>query len=492
MTLLHTLVVLLPGLGALAMLFLSAYAFSGARAAGRRSFGVFAALVGLWCAMAALEYLVVDFGLKSVFGRLVYLGAATSPVAWFVFSCHYTQRERLVRPPMIAALSLAPLLTLVLVFTNDQHGWIWASVEYATTPLPDLVITHGWWFRRVHLGYSYGLFLLGVIVLVSRFFSDVAAYRAQIFGVVLSAFVVFLANLAYTLGGVTLAGLDPSPALAAVFSLGVGVSVFRGFLSLQPLSYRAVFMAMEDPVVLIDQNGFVVDANPRAERLAGQRPSPGIHLAQFLPWIGQGNASVRHAGHSFSVKWVELAGGSGAETGRAVVLHDTTAEVRQRQLLETMARQDSLTQALNRGAFEALLHQQLEQRRKEWPLAILFLDLNDFKRVNDTLGHAAGDEVLRELARRVQGVLRPGDLLARLGGDEFTVLLDRADASIAGAVAQRIADRLSKPFQLGERQLIASASIGHAVWPEDGGTFEALLDAADRRMYEVKRGKSRE
>jgi diguanylate cyclase (GGDEF)-like protein len=341
----------------------------------------------------------------------------------------------------------------------------------------------------VHVPYSYTLFLLGVLALVSRFFSDVAAYRAQIFGVVLSAFIVFLANLAYTQGGVTLAGLDPSPALAAVFSLGVGISVFRGFLSLQPLSYRAVFMAMDGPVMLIDPHGFIVDANPSAEQLAGLRLAPGMHLERFLPWVSEGDAMLRHAGQTFSVKWVELAGGSGTEGGRALVLHDTTAEVRHRQMLETMARQDSLTQALNRGAFESLLQQQLEQRREEWPLAILFLDLNDFKGVNDSLGHAAGDEVLRELARRVQGVLRPGDLLARLGGDEFTVLLDRADASIAHAVGQRIADRLREPFQLGERQLVAGASIGHAIWPEDGSTFEALLDSADRRMYEIKRGR---
>jgi diguanylate cyclase (GGDEF)-like protein len=123
-------------------------------------------------------------------------------------------------------------------------------------------------------------------------------------------------------------------------------------------------------------------------------------------------------------------------------------------------------------------------------LALLFVDLDGFKAVNDGLGHAAGDEVLQTVARTLRGRLRRADLLARLGGDEFLVALTGLDPESAAAEARRVADELSAAvgasIELRDRAVAVGASVGIAVYPRDGEEFAALLHSADVDMYARK------
>jgi diguanylate cyclase (GGDEF)-like protein len=120
--------------------------------------------------------------------------------------------------------------------------------------------------------------------------------------------------------------------------------------------------------------------------------------------------------------------------------------------------------------------------------ALLLLDLNGFKQVNDTAGHQAGDLLLQRVAQRLLGSVRDNDVVARLGGDEFAILLTRdPDAAAAGRVAERIVDRLREPFQIDGKPVQVGASIGVALFPDDAGEYDALMRAADTAMYEAKR-----
>ncbi|HEX6265900.1 MAG TPA: EAL domain-containing protein, partial [Burkholderiales bacterium] len=153
-----------------------------------------------------------------------------------------------------------------------------------------------------------------------------------------------------------------------------------------------------------------------------------------------------------------------------------------------LAQFDPLTGLPNRALLADRFSQMiLQARRRDAMLGVLFVDLDDFKLVNDTLGHRGGDELLKEAARRLQSAVRPGDTLARISGDEFAIVLaDLGRQEDAALVAQKLLERLAEPFMLGGHETFVTASVGIAAFPGDGEDAETLLGAADAAMYRAK------
>jgi len=191
---------------------------------------------------------------------------------------------------------------------------------------------------------------------------------------------------------------------------------------------------------------------------------------------------------------------SGRVIGAINLLVDITERKLAEQEIAFLAQHDGLTGLPNRGFFQETLELAISRaRRHQLGLGILFLDLDNFKHVNDTLGHHAGDELLRQLADRLRACTRDTDLVARQSGDEFLVLLSdlemgrstsaevKGSRIIVEAVARRIEQGLQEPFVLGESSLPVSGSIGISLFPEDGADAESLLRGADAAMYRAKR-----
>jgi len=167
---------------------------------------------------------------------------------------------------------------------------------------------------------------------------------------------------------------------------------------------------------------------------------------------------------------------------------DITAIKESQKRLEYLASYDGLTGLPNRSFFHSRLQHAIEAASRHGHLlAILFIDLDNFKMINDTLGHDMGDRLLVEMAGRLKGCVRQDDTLARLGGDEFTVLLENmGDAGEAARTAQRLVEAASTPFGLSGREIFVSASIGISVFPTDGQDLLTLMKSADTAMYKVK------
>lgn len=166
---------------------------------------------------------------------------------------------------------------------------------------------------------------------------------------------------------------------------------------------------------------------------------------------------------------------------------------RYRRKLEHLANHDTLTGLLNRHRLQVELEYALAMARETASrIALLYIDLDDFKVVNDTCGHEGGDQLLQEVAQRLQDAVAHADLVARIGGDEFAVVLPACDtADAARAIADGLRDAVRLPYRVGEFELSIDASIGIACYPEDGVTPEDLLRHADHTMYAVKRGERR-
>ncbi|GGC09146.1 hypothetical protein GCM10011352_39370 [Marinobacterium zhoushanense] len=175
--------------------------------------------------------------------------------------------------------------------------------------------------------------------------------------------------------------------------------------------------------------------------------------------------------------------------GSVMVMTDIT-ETRQlaRKMLR-LAHHDDLTDLPNRILYQdRLLHACQQGERHSQRFAVMFMDLDHFKKINDSLGHAAGDELLKLVARRLTDTLNRSDTIARLGGDEFVMLLDDiASAEAAGELASKLIDALNQPYMLQETELMITASLGIALYPEDGRDPSTLMKHADAAMYRAKR-----
>lgn len=264
--------------------------------------------------------------------------------------------------------------------------------------------------------------------------------------------------------------------------------------------------------ILIHRGGIILFANYQAHRIFGVEEQIGLAgepLTTYFPadsWqrveqsIAIGNKDDGHNGWPAEMQFsrtdasevyletiticMDLTVGS--------VLCTTFKDVSQQKLLENQIRRqanyDNLTNLPNRTLFLDRLTQELiRARRQNSRVALMFIDLDRFKWVNDTLGHAAGDQLLREVSVRLQESLRKSDTVARMGGDEFTAILpDMARGPHAERVADSILTALATPFVLEGQEAFISGSIGIAVFPDDGEVLETLLKNADTAMYRAK------
>lgn len=160
---------------------------------------------------------------------------------------------------------------------------------------------------------------------------------------------------------------------------------------------------------------------------------------------------------------------------------------RSRQRIRQLAFYDGLTGMPNRSLLQAKADQAIAAAaRQEEPVAVLFIDLDRFKQVNDSLGHPAGDELLRQAADRMQSQLRASDIAGRLSGDEFVAVLPQCDADGAADIVERLQTLLAQPMTIANTVLTVSASVGIAMFPSDGRDMETLLQRADMAMYQAK------
>jgi diguanylate cyclase (GGDEF)-like protein/PAS domain S-box-containing protein len=212
--------------------------------------------------------------------------------------------------------------------------------------------------------------------------------------------------------------------------------------------------------------------------------------------IGSFKANSRLFRPDGAVAWIDVSVTAldvpaGSPPHHLCMIEDVTAQKQSEALIWRQANFDTLTQLPNRRMFhDRLAQDMLKSRRDKSRIAILFIDLDHFKEVNDTLGHAQGDILLVDAARRIGACVRKSDTVARLGGDEFTVILAELDQAEHGErverIAQQIIDSLRAPFALGQEQAFVSASIGITLYPDDALDIDDLLKHADQAMYAAK------
>ncbi|HEX4881286.1 MAG TPA: EAL domain-containing protein [Porticoccaceae bacterium] len=273
--------------------------------------------------------------------------------------------------------------------------------------------------------------------------------------------------------------------------------------------WRVLFEQSGDAMMVLDNDRKVIAANPGVARITGHateeivgrrdrllvfRPPGAEHQPTLYEQlqrkdVWEGETVVRHkSGQLCEVRVVACVARdeAGQIANYVVMFADLSQTKKAQEELRHLATHDHLTELPNRRLFlDRLDHGIRRARREQRQLVVLFVDIDDFKAINDTYGHHVGDEILREVGRRLREAVRQSDTVARLAGDEFTVLADGPSEEAEALIAKLQACFL-EPFVAGERILPVSASVGVALYPSDGADIEGLMQHADRAMYEAK------
>jgi diguanylate cyclase (GGDEF)-like protein/PAS domain S-box-containing protein len=266
-----------------------------------------------------------------------------------------------------------------------------------------------------------------------------------------------------------------------------------------------------DGVMVIDARGIIVAVNPAFTQITGYTEAEALGRDRTLTRSGRHDAAFYQAlwddlqstgfwrGEIWNLRkngevyleWLTVSAvrdNKGAISHYVGVFSDITLVKESQEKLDHLAHHDALTQLPNRLLFHDRLHHALQRAAREnEQLALLFIDLDRFKNVNDTLGHHIGDELLQQVATALQDKLREGDTLARLGGDEFIVLLENVDGQYgASLVAEKLVGMFEQPFMVAGHELFVTCSVGISLYPTDAMDLNMLIRNADVAMYQAK------
>jgi diguanylate cyclase (GGDEF)-like protein len=459
-----------------------------------------ASVYAAWSSLALVQGVLQDPGPREVVLRAILFLALTAPSAWWVLALRLAAPRGLRRSHLLAFATPTIVGALGTAFWPTGGPFL-ASVEPVLHgPRMELAWTLGPALRWFAVPYAY-LLLTGALVtlLWLGFRSPKLSRRAALLLSASAAFPVTGTVLAVTgldpVPGFGLTGFLLGPSALVLFFVVVGSEAFDA----RTVAYGTIFRSIVEPALVVGSRGAIRDANPAARDLLGEEATrPGALLAHASPGLERARREMTSSSlrrrldgplSGFDVAVTHLRDERETLQASVLLLRDLRDSLAREQELRDAAQRDPLTGIPNRLGFETVLRAALDADTEG--VGVAFVDLDDFKPINDRFGHAAGDAALVEIARRLDELLRGGDLAARLGGDEFGLLIRHATPADLEVVPDRVEAALAEPITVAGRQLRIGASIGLASAPLDGTTLDALLSAADGRMYEAKRARRR-
>ena len=504
--------------------------------------GILMAAAAWWSSLNAFEYLVSGLQAKLVLANLQYIAIAAIPVLWYSFATSLNQEEhagkgRDPRP----VIWVVPAITAVLAWLDPALGLLRNSFRLENQDgFVVIAKDFGPWFW-FHSAYSYLWIIAGTVILLRNLGTKQGSGRSQILFLVAGTLLPSIANVSLIFGFFPFQAIDPTPLAFSLTGLLLVANLARfRFLALLSTARASAIEHLRESVLIFDKTGKLAYANTAARSVFGvgvkHLGSRLSDLPEPLPRLegkAWGDVDIGFAGLHYEARFGEILDRD-RSVGQILTFYDVTrradAEVglkqanrdlelriaqRTKALEETAAKlsmeleyrtknerrlfhdamHDPLTGLANRNLLASRIDQAVNRSRRDAAAlyAVLYIDFDGFKAVNDSFGHEAGDFFLREVGRRLQRMVRDVDTVARLGGDEFVVLLDgiRAPEELE-EIADRLNDALSVPIVVGSDNIVPSASMGVLIGESGYEEPEEILRDADIAMYAAKAaGKNR-
>ena len=427
--------------------------------------------------------------------RIQYIGQPFVASLLLMFVLYYVESDRRIPIVLDILPFLLPATAMVMRQTNHVHGLYYANVEYVhRTHRLVMAAEPAVWYWVLAIYDLLCLFL--AFILIARYLVlSPRAHRLQATLLAVGCFLPVIPNIMY-ITGVPMGGLDINPIVLVLVSLLFYVAVLRNHhLTLAPVGRDWLVETMKDAVIVLDMNECIADANPSARRAFGNidRDPVGMPLAEAFPALRDSldhGMRVSERGRVWELSRTVLPANRGPEEGVLIVARDVTEREMLVEKLARMAREDTLTGLLNRHSWDASVATEMMTLARYGRFgSVIYLDLDHFKQVNDTLGHAAGDALLINMARVLKSSVRRPDLVGRYGGEEFVLFLPESSPVDAFEVAERLRVELKEAMS-SEKSVVSSVTgsfgVAGAKITEDTD-LEALVSMADEAMYVSKR-----
>ena len=478
----------------------------------------------IWSGLYSTRWMNISLEAKIFWFHLMYIGVAALPTLFFLFVLEFTHQDAGLTQRNLLLLSLQPITSVLIHWTNEYHHLLYLSLKAVqVNNFMVLEFSRGPWYF-INIIYSYTIIGIAFFLLSQAALHASPLYLNQYRLILMAASLPWLSSIYGELSFIKLSGLDLAPLTFGLSGIIFAYAVLRmHFMDLIPVARSYLIENMHDGILVLDEQNRIVDLNPAMENFLENKASFYIGknaVDVWAAWLPEANlwnemearAELRvpkDPSRYLDLHVTPLYDKNQLLSGRLMVFHDVTerklVEKRlryvndrlQSQLVEIgllqsklreQAIRDPLTDLFNRRYLEETLDRELARAmREDYSVCIMMIDIDHFKKVNDTYGHEAGDHVLKALAHTLSVESRRGDFACRYGGEEFVIVMPNIDIDTAYARAEKLRESLNAlhvPY--GNYTLTTTISMGIASFPTNGQTRDGILRAADQAMYAAK------
>jgi len=478
--------------------------------------------IAWWALSVIFEVSGTSLYEKILWSKISYPGIVTTPVFYFLFAMEYGRMSKWLSKKLIISLLAFSSIIFTFALTNEYHHLVWPSITI--DPATNIALyQHGpvfWLF----LGGTYSLLFGGLILYVITIFRYSYFYKRQTLIMMIGSLLPIFGNIIYIFDVNPIPGLDWTPITLSLSAalLAFGIIGFR-FLKAIQIPRSILIRSIKEGFVFLDNRNKILEINEQACEITGLSLEYclGAGIEEIIPrWESvefhfsrETDFHIEHIIPGDSPLFLDLhciyLNSRKKDRGRIILISDITshktAEMELKQLNERLNNElsiksdlenrlkeevvrDPLTNAFNRRYLSEITPELFKAADlKGHSIGILLLDIDHFKKFNDTYGHDTGDFVLKELVSRLESTMRENDIVCRFGGEEFLVLFPRIKQDIlikrADQWRQKIA---SESVDYRGETLNITISVGISIYPDHGGNLEEVLKAADSAMYLAK------
>ncbi|OAH58601.1 diguanylate cyclase [Domibacillus aminovorans] len=463
------------------------------------------AFITIYCIASAFGLISTSLEEIKFWTIIQYAGMPFSPPLGLLFVMQYLGIK--VTKKRCMALLIIPFISLVMVATNDFHQFHYRVFEIdQALGAPYIHLEIGIWYM-IHGVFTFTCMFVAFLLVLSHWRETARVYRPQLISLACGQLVPMLTAFIYLIG-FTPPGFDPVPMVLWLSSLLFlwSISSSRMF-TIMPIAKNSIFNSINDGVIVLDESYRLIEFNQGCMKLFPQLNKSMLGMDFAKVWLELSGDSfpfklevavhnqelklvaADNSEHTYQVRTSALQHASDSK-GILIIFTDITELKRLQIQLEYQAYYDELTQIYNRRAFFQQCNQDFAEAKKiSSAFTVILMDIDYFKRVNDTYGHHVGDQVLQHVVKVCQTQLKKAELFARYGGEEFVLALKGYTVSEGEALANQVRSYLeTQPLITTEGVLSVTLSLGVAeATKESEETLYQLLNAADKALYSAKR-----